>query len=432
MNILLKSTSQILGTMPFNYLERKIHMHDFALMAIIPMVYYYTFFLAMFEGNALMSIPECKNICMLGNAMFIEIGVVSFTINFILSIVRMKRFYPDFYEKLENIDSALKSSALEQNKSRDDSEIAKAQEKVEKRWLVKELIAVAVVAIAFLAAIYVDVSFVEKHFKYYYFVSISFTFPYFTTCLIQGQFISLINDISKRLFKLNTLFENINQECTVRSPIVKIFDTNLVDPPKPVILNNKIISTITNEEKKTSEHTMTDLFRVHEKILSLSVMTNNEFAPQIVPFMTMCFCITLYGIFIETKVIFVAGGINDFLDYIANTFVIWSIITIFVAYLVLRLCCNAYNDMKKTAMIIHEIMQKKPPFMLGSDLYYNKMKAFTLQYLHWEGYFQFNGCGLFSLDYTFIFSSVSAATSYLIVLLQFDMSAILKFEGLSE
>uniref|UniRef100_T1GXB1 Gustatory receptor n=1 Tax=Megaselia scalaris TaxID=36166 RepID=T1GXB1_MEGSC len=160
---------------------------------------------------------------------------------------------------------------------------------------------------------------------------------------------------------------------------------------------------------------MAELFSIHEKILSLSVMTNNEFAPQIVPFMTMCFCTTLFGIFIETK-----------------TFVIWSIITISVAYLVLRLCCNAYNDMKKTAMIIHEIMQKKPPFMMASDLYYNKMKSFTLQYLHWESYFKFNGCGLFTLDYTFIFSSVSAATSYLIVLLQFDMTSILKSEGLSE
>ncbi|KAG5675397.1 hypothetical protein PVAND_005305 [Polypedilum vanderplanki] len=37
--------------------------------------------------------------------------------------------------------------------------------------------------------------------------------------------------------------------------------------------------------------------------------------------------------------------------------------------------------------------------------------------------FHFNGLGLFKLDYTFIFSAVSAATSYLIVLLQFDMNA---------
>lgn len=55
-------------------------------------------------------------------------------------------------------------------------------------------------------------------------------------------------------------------------------------------------------------------------------------------------------------------------------------------------------------MIVHEIMQKKPAFMLSNDLFYNKMKSFTLQFLHWEGYFQFNGIGLFALDYTFIFS----------------------------
>lgn len=232
-------------------------------------------------------------------------------------------------------------------------------------------------------------------------MSLSFTFPYFVTCLIQVQFISLINGISKRLFELNRLFDIIKEECNIKSQYVKVFDVNLPSQSEDKLSNNRIQSI---EKKLTSEDTMAELFSIHEKILSLSVMTNNEFAPQIVPFMTMCFCTTLFGIFIETKVIFVAGGINDFLDYIAETFVIWSIITISVAYLVLRLCCNAYNDMKKTAMIIHEIMQKKPPFMMASDLYYNKMKSFTLQYLHWESYFKFNGCGLFTLDYTFIFS----------------------------
>ncbi|XP_033150645.1 gustatory and pheromone receptor 33a [Drosophila busckii] len=120
--------------------------------------------------------------------------------------------------------------------------------------------------------------------------------------------------------------------------------------------------------------------------------------------MAACFVVSIFGIFLETKVNFIVSGKSRLLDYVTYLYVIWSFTTMVVAYIVLRLCCNANNHSKKSAMIVHEIMQKKPAFMLSNDLFYNKMKSFTLQFLHWEGYFQFNGIGLFALDYTFIFS----------------------------
>lgn len=61
--------------------------------------------------------------------------------------------------------------------------------------------------------------------------------------------------------------------------------------------------------------------------------------------------------------------------------------------------------------------------MINDEAYHGKMKSFTLQILHRKKVFNFHGLGLFKLDYTFIFSAVSAATSYLIVLLQFDMTS---------
>lgn len=154
----------------------------------------------------------------------------------------------------------------------------------------------------------------------------------------------------------------------------------------------------------TSETNLPDLFKLHDKILTLSVITNAQYGPQCVPYMIVCFVITIYGIFLQTKVYFVVGGQNRVLDYVIFIYLLWSVCTMMVAYLVLRLCCNANGFSKQSAMIVHEIMQKKPAFMLGNDVYYNKMKSFTLQFLHWEGYFQFNGIGLFTLDYTFIFS----------------------------
>ncbi|XP_055380080.1 gustatory and pheromone receptor 33a-like [Condylostylus longicornis] len=141
--------------------------------------------------------------------------------------------------------------------------------------------------------------------------------------------------------------------------------------------------------------------------------------------MTSTFVISIFGIFLATKVLFTIGGQNSYFDNLAISYILWTTFLLVAAYLVLRLCCKAQTESRKTALLIHEIMQKKPSFMLGNDEFYNKMKCFTLQYLHWEQYFHFNGIGLFSLDYTFIFSAVSAATSYLIVLLQFDMATVI-------
>jgi len=156
--------------------------------------------------------------------------------------------------------------------------------------------------------------------------------------------------------------------------------------------------------RTSSEANLPDLFKLHDKILSLSVITNGEFGPQCVTYMAACFVVSIFGIFLETKVNFVVSGKSRLLDYMTHLYVIWSFTTMVVAYIVLRLCCNANNHSKQSAMIVHEIMQKKPAFMLSNDLFYNKMKSFTLQFLHWEGFFQFNGIGLFALDYTFIFS----------------------------
>lgn len=58
----------------------------------------------------------------------------------------------------------------------------------------------------------------------------------------------------------------------------------------------------------------------------------------------------------------------------------------------------------ESALIVHKILQNKPVFMLNDEIYYNKMKSFTLQILHRKNTFNFNGLGLFQLDYTFIFS----------------------------
>nr|CAD7573886.1 unnamed protein product [Timema californicum] len=49
-----------------------------------------------------------------------------------------------------------------------------------------------------------------------------------------------------------------------------------------------------------------------------------------------------------------------------------------------------------------------------------KLKLFSLQLLHSK--IQFTACGFFTLDYTLLHSIVAALTTYLIILIQFQLS----------
>lgn len=83
---------------------------------------------------------------------------------------------------------------------------------------------------------------------------------------------------------------------------------------------------------------------------------------------------------------------------------IWCVLTALVIYTILTICTKTREEAYESALIVHKILQNKPVFMLNDEIYYNKMKSFTLQILHRKNTFNFNGLGLFQLDYTFIFS----------------------------
>ncbi|CAO1367850.1 unnamed protein product [Diamesa tonsa] len=168
---------------------------------------------------------------------------------------------------------------------------------------------------------------------------------------------------------------------------------------------------------------MNELFSLHDKLCDVAEKFNNLYSLEMVTCITGGFVMSLFGFFFETKVIFWAQGINPQLFFFATSYILWGGLMSAIIYLVLRNCSNTREESCESALIIHKILQNKPAFMLNDEIYYSKMKSFTLQILQRKNIFHFHGLGLFRLDYTFIFSAVSAATSYLIVLLQFDMTS---------
>lgn len=149
---------------------------------------------------------------------------------------------------------------------------------------------------------------------------------------------------------------------------------------------------------------MNEFFTMHDKLCDISEIINEAFAVQLVVTITCGFVIILFGFFFETKVLFWAWGNNTRFILIATAFVVWGVIICASIYMILRYCTAAKEEANESALIVHKILQNKPEFMLTDEIYYSKMKSFTLQVLHRKNTFHFNGLGLFRLDYTFIFS----------------------------
>ncbi|KAH8262926.1 hypothetical protein KR044_002212 [Drosophila immigrans] len=462
--------SMAIGLIPLN--RQQLHSNflmDYVMMVLMPCLYLIAYFgINLMQRFGLAFLDACNSVCRLSNNLFMHLGAFLYVTIFIMSLYRRKQFFVDFETHLAEIDAVIV-------KCRNVAELDKNRVKAVKHSVAYHFTWLFVFGV-FIFALYYDASSLYSTFGEYAIIQFMVSsFPYLAGSIIQGEFIYHVSVISNRFEQINTLFEKINQEARRRHAPLTVYDIEsegkkqerksggmatksafgieqkLADEmkrQKPQQNQHEdedemntsdeeddddvfdYNDTNTENPESTSETNLPDLFKLHDKILSLSVLTNGEFGPQCVPYMAACFVVSIFGIFLETKVNFIVGGKSRVLDYMTYLYVIWSVTTMVVAYIVLRLCCNANNHSKQSAMIVHEIMQKKPAFMLSNDLFYNKMKSFTLQFLHWEGYFQFNGIGLFALDYTFIFSTVSAATSYLIVLLQFDMTSILRSEGL--
>uniref|UniRef100_A0A1B0B2A4 Gustatory receptor n=1 Tax=Glossina palpalis gambiensis TaxID=67801 RepID=A0A1B0B2A4_9MUSC len=293
-----------------------------------------------------------------------------------------------------------------------------------------------------------------KHFygQWFFIPLMVTTYPYSAATVMLLQFAYYVYEISKRHQTINHFLEQINRDInkTPKGITLEIFniETELkIASSENVQLNERHVKQTTHRseendynddsmqslESRTNYATtasLTKLFKLFDSVLSLSVLTNNEYGPHCVPYMSASFVITIFCIFFQIKIYHVVGGKSRLLDYIVFMYLLWSFVTMLVTYIVLCLCCNASGEAKQTAVIVQEIMRKRPAFMLGADGNYNEMKSFLLQSLHWKEYFQYNAIGLFPLDYTLIFTMISAATSYLIVLLQVDISSILQTEGL--
>lgn len=149
---------------------------------------------------------------------------------------------------------------------------------------------------------------------------------------------------------------------------------------------------------------MCTFFEMHDQLMDISERINDFYSANVVVFITVSFIAAMFGIVFVTKEIFYHFKGENNMSLMAVSYIVWAIPSLTLIILLLHACENTRNVAYNASLCVHRLMQKRPIFLLESDIFYNKMKAFSLQMLHRKKTFNFNGQGLFNFDYTFIFS----------------------------
>lgn len=152
-----------------------------------------------------------------------------------------------------------------------------------------------------------------------------------------------------------------------------------------------------------TEQSIRVLFEMHERLMDVAERANEFYSTNTIPYVTISFVYVLFGIVFETKALSLSPT-NTAIIMMATSYILWAIQYTSIIILVLHTCELTRDSAFDTVMIVHKILQKKPVFLHQSEVFYNKMKSFSLHLLHHKQTFYFSGQGLFNFDYTFVFS----------------------------
>ncbi|KAJ9599139.1 hypothetical protein L9F63_010407, partial [Diploptera punctata] len=83
--------------------------------------------------------------------------------------------------------------------------------------------------------------------------------------------------------------------------------------------------------------------------------------------------------------------------------------------IILHQCSSTSYEANRTAILVHKLLNKTEDPEVREEL-----QLFSLQLLHRK--VQFTACGFFPLDFTLLYSIIGAVTTYLVILIQFQLT----------
>ncbi|XP_050074871.1 putative gustatory receptor 28a [Anopheles maculipalpis] len=251
-----------------------------------------------------------------------------------------------------------------------------------------------------------------------YFTIIAIVYPLWMFHVTILEFTTLVKSteciVTKLNWMLDAFLESLHRQST---PIVPAKgETNALNKVYPISRRPYV-----SEHELISGERLTYLFVIHENVAKLAEFINRAYSLQLIAIVTVTFVNTLFGFFIETKLLF---WNYEMLDLIlrACRYAFECIPACLLIYNMLVVCAATHTELFKSASLLHKLLQYKANYFIDDQALFERSKAIALQLLHRKRFPLFDGSGLFRLDFTFIFSVFSAATSYLIVLLQFDLT----------
>ncbi|XP_022904943.2 putative gustatory receptor 28b [Onthophagus taurus] len=233
----------------------------------------------------------------------------------------------------------------------------------------------------------------------FFFTSLSNYYPYFLNIVVELQYANYATIIGDKYKILNNyleeLFQNVHGAWFIES-----YKT----PPK-----------IQKPSKSDSDQSswIDTVARFHIKLANAATFLNHAFRVQLLLLISTSFVGIVSSLFL------IAINFKDSEDEDKNTknwnymFTTWAFTNALALVVIVHTTSRICDEANRCPKILHAIRNKTADSKLHETI-----EMYSLQMYH--NRLQFDVCGLFSLDYTLLYTIVASVTTHLVILIQFN------------
>uniref|UniRef100_A0A336MD31 Gustatory receptor n=1 Tax=Culicoides sonorensis TaxID=179676 RepID=A0A336MD31_CULSO len=224
------------------------------------------------------------------------------------------------------------------------------------------------------------------------------------------------------LFTRTKMMQNSISQKT-HSRMIKVSPYDNIKEPNPFLISGNKVRDVLNDEKEffvgeKMDQKLTILCKLHDEICEVARIINQMFSFQMLLMMAFGF------MSITAQFYFLYCGLMD--QTIPSQFrsaqnIQISLATIFYTgckcIAITFVCWKTKYDARKTGVYLHKLAHT-----VDEVHFYNVVNHLSLKLLNHQ--LNFTACGFFDLDMTTIYAIAGAITSYLIILVQFNLAAV--------
>ncbi|XP_069677240.1 putative gustatory receptor 28a [Periplaneta americana] len=157
---------------------------------------------------------------------------------------------------------------------------------------------------------------------------------------------------------------------------------------------------------------------VYTQLCDVAGVVNRVFSSHVLLTIAYQFVFIVSGWFFSFSSLMISM-MNDALDMYTAVFGIglWAFRYALGLLWLIHNCTETSNEANRTAALVHRLLSKTQDLETREEL-----NSFSLQLLHRK--VQFTACGFFPLDFTLLYSIVGAVTTYLVILIQFQLAFV--------